>query len=388
MKDIFHISKLIIKKKLKILTIEDNERLKQFKKAYPFVKDVNVEKLVDRISEYETINKEHAWKAIIIKSENKQKKPIISIYKKNWFKFTAAAAVVGIISTSYFLKDNIFNNSLEYTPIIVNIIKKGTDKATLTLGDGSQIQLEKGFSIQTQSAKSNGEEIVYETRKTDAKETVYNYLTIPRGGQFFIKLSDGTKIWLNSESKLKYPVNFIDGETRQVVLVYGEAYFDVTPSTENKDSKFKVIHNSQEVEVFGTEFNIKAYKDEPNIYTTLVEGKVTVNVKNEKKKLLPNQQLKLNVNSHTLSVVVVDTYNETSWKEGIFSFEKKSLKDIMKVLSRWYDMDVVFENKNIEEDKFIGVLGKNQDIEEILTTIKNFKIIKDYEIKDKTIILK
>lgn len=321
-----------------------------------------------------------------------QKQQKISLKRKSYFiKYAAAAIFAGVLTTTYFFKDDIFNKQLPVSPVIVkqdeNLHEPGTNKAMLTLANGKQIALVNGASLQTQNAKSNGEEIIYEAKKGDAAKLVYNYLTIPRGGKFCIKLSDGTQVWLNSETKLKFPVAFIEGQTRQVELIYGEAYFDVSPSTAHKGAHFKVLTNKQEVDVIGTEFNIKAYQDEANIYTTLVEGKVDVNIENKKQRLIPNQQLNLNIKTSTSFVKNVDVYNEISWKEGVFSFEQITLKDMMKVLSRWYDFDFVFKNKAIENELFDGVLRKNQSLDEILRSIKNFKIIKNYEIKDKTVIL-
>lgn len=317
-----------------------------------------------------------------------QKDKIISLKKKVQFcKYAAAAIFIGLISTTYVFRNNILNTPLEVTPKIVNAIFPGTDKAKLTLEDGSVVVLEKGAAFKTKNANSNGEEIVYQAAKEKASVIKYNYLTIPRGGQFFVKLSDGTQVWLNSESQLKYPVNFIEGETRKVELVYGEAYFDVSPSTNHKGAKFKVINNAQEVEVLGTEFNIKAYKDEANIYTTLVEGKVAISTPNLKQLLIPNQQSIVDTLKDTLSVIKVDVKGEISWKDGVFSFVDKPLIDIMKVISRWYDVDIIFENKELESVEFMGTLNKNQSIEEILSIMKSFSI-NNYEIKDKTIILK
>jgi ferric-dicitrate binding protein FerR (iron transport regulator) len=300
-----------------------------------------------------------------------------------------AALVVGILFSIYFLKDVVFEESIDRNPVIVNsTIEPGTDKATLTLEDGSQIVLEKGESFQTGNVNSNGEEIVYEAETTNKKEIAYNYLTIPRGGQFFIKLSDGTQVWLNSESQLKYPVSFIEGEARKVELVYGEAYFDVSPSSEHGGSKFKVFNQSQEIEVLGTEFNIKAYRDEINIYTTLVEGKVSVNSKISNQILKPSQQTNLNLEKNSITVSEVNVYNEVSWKDGVLSFRRKPLVDIMKVLSRWYNIDVYFENPELKSVGFNGVLGKDQNIEDILETIKNFGVIEDYDIENNKITLK
>ncbi len=321
-----------------------------------------------------------------------QKQQNTSLKRKSYFmKYAAAAIFVGVLTTAYFFKDVIFNQPVQIAPAIVKqntpVLEPGTDKATLTLGNGKQIALVNGTSLRTQNAKSNGEEIIYEAKERNTTEVVYNYLTIPRGGKFFIKLSDGTQVWLNSETKLKFPVAFIEGQTRQVELVYGEAYFDVSPSTKHKGAHFKVLSNKQEVDVIGTEFNIKAYKDEANSYTTLVEGKVDVSIENRKQRLMPNQQFNLNTKTSNSFVKNVDVYNEISWKEGVFSFENITLKDMMKVLSRWYDVNFIFKNKAIENEIFDGVLRKNQSLDEILRSIKNFKIIKNYEIKDKEVIL-
>lgn len=301
-----------------------------------------------------------------------------------------AAILVGLMFSVYFYQVNFLNNGLEKDPVIVNTknnIVPGTDKATLTLEDGSHIVLAKGGNYKTNNAQSNGEKITY-NKDEKTKEIAFNYLTIPRGGQFFIELSDGTQVWLNSESQLKYPVCFKKGETRKVELVYGEAYFDVSPSTIHEGSKFKVINKSQEIEVLGTEFNIKAYKDESNIYTTLVEGKVAVNTSSKNKILKPSEQTNLNLNNLNMEVTTVNVYNEISWKDGVFSFRKKPLSEIMPVLSRWYDIDFEFANPEIKNEGFNGVIGKDQKIEEILKIIKAFNIIEDYEIKNKTIILK
>lgn len=317
------------------------------------------------------------------------------IYKKRKslrvMRYTAAAVLVGVLATTYFFRDNIFNTPIETIPTLVNSntnsIEPGTDKATLTLGDGSVVILEKGNTFQTQNASSNGEDIIYEADKSQTPEISYNYLTIPRGGQFYVVLADGTKVWLNSESQLKYPVSFIEGETRKVELVYGEAYFDVSPSVKNQGSKFKVLNQSQEIEVLGTEFNIKAYKDEEDIVTTLVEGKVTINTSGEIKTLKPSEQSLLNVNTQKITVNKVDNLLDAiAWKDDYFSFQQKSMKDIMKVLSRWYDVDYIFKNPEKEKKTFTGILDREDTIQELLLNIqKTNEMI--FTIDEKTVII-
>lgn len=303
----------------------------------------------------------------------------------NVYKYTAAASILIIISLAFFFnKKRISTNNI--APVIVNNqIQTGTDKATLTLESGEEITLSKGNVFKTQNATSNGEKIVY--NEDSNKKSVYNILTVPRGGQFQVTLPDGTEVWLNSESKIKYPINFIAGNDRQVELIYGEAYFDVSPSTNHKGSKFSVLHNLQTIDVLGTEFNVKAYKDESNSYTTLVEGKIAWSIEDKRKVLLPTEQANFDRLTNNITVTTVDVYEAISWKHGVFNFKRKPLKDIMKVLSRWYDIDVVFKDKNIEDLKFIGTLYRRQSIEDIMFSIKNTNLINNYEINNKTITL-
>jgi len=388
--DIFQISRLLIKRKLKVLTHSEELELKAFRRKKPFIKEVKIKKIVDRMDKYSAMDTEKAWEAVEAKYHEKNNKPVFAISKKPWLRYVAAAVLVGLFITTLRFKDTLFHTSEAKPEVVVKNIQKsnyGTDKATLTLADGSEIELKKGSLLQTQNANSNGEEIIYAANKQKSSKLVYNHITIPRGGQFVIKLSDGTKVWLNSESQLKFPVAFIEGAPREVELVYGEAYFEVSPSTAHKGSHFQVYNRKQKIDVVGTEFNIKAYADESNIYTTLVNGKVNVETQNKKVSLIPNQQLNLDLKNNTSIIKTVDTYNEISWKDGVFSFKGKPLKEIMKVISRWYDVDVIFATKKLEIVHFKGSLDKKQSLEEILSIMKS-TTIDGYEIKEKTIIIK
>lgn len=308
--------------------------------------------------------------------------------KSNYiFKYAIAATLALILTTTYHFRDNLFNTTAKDAFSQRKLYKEQTkNKAVLTLENGSQVALENGNSIQTQNATSNGKVLVYQN-KAKQVELVYNQLTIPRGGQYVVELSDGTKVWLNSESQLKYPVNFIKGQSREVELAYGEAYFDVSPSSKHKGAKFKVFNQFQEIDVLGTEFNIKAYKGESNVYTTLVEGKISVSIDNRNLGLKPNQQLDLDINNNTSAIKTVDVYNEVSWKDGVFSFENKTLEEVMKVFSRWYDIEIVFKNNSIKNEEFVGILRKNKRLETILKSFKNYGVIKNFEIEDEKVVL-
>jgi hypothetical protein len=363
------------------------EELMQDKKNTDlFLKYVKVNVAVNRImGKYD---KEAARKIIL--RHIKQDKSLFRNKNKlyTWSKYAAAAIIV--FGLGYFFSGNKFNSTVKTVPTIVNTntIQPGSSKAVLTLGDNSKVVLEKGEMFQKNNIKSNGEELIYNATGPDKQKIEYNYLTIPRGGEWLIKLSDGTKVWLNSESQLKYPTGFMEGESRKVELVYGEAYFDVSPSSAHNGSKFIVHNQNQDIEVLGTEFNIKAYKDETNIYTTLVEGQVLVNKNGKKQRLLPNQQSILDKNTNSIVVIEkLNINNEISWREGVFIFDGKTLKEIMKVMSRWYDMEVVFKNKDIEDEEFVGVLRRNREIKKMLSSIKGFGAIKDYTINGKNVIL-
>tara|TARA_R110002049_G_scaffold229919_1_gene402073 strand:+ start:896 stop:2074 length:1179 start_codon:yes stop_codon:yes gene_type:complete len=306
-----------------------------------------------------------------------------------------AAVLLMILGIGYLFKNEVIDNGLDThvsksnTPTeVVNTIQAGTDKAILTLEDGSSIDLEKGKTINTANVQSNGEELIYDSSTISTTEIAYNYLTIPRGGQFHLQLADGTLVWLNSESQLKYPVAFVRGKTRIVELLYGEAYFEVSPSTEHLGTIFKVLNPSQEIEVLGTEFNVKAYKDETNIYTTLVEGKVTVSTGITKQVLRPNQQSNLDLKNNSITINQANVAQEIAWRKGYFSFKGRSLGQIAKVLSRWYDIEFEFSRPELKNVKFNGVLKKEESIEEILNIILTTNSINTYEMKNKKIIIK
>ena len=335
--------------------------------------------------DFDTDNEKQIIKARIYQKQSKKSK----IRYIDYYKYAAAAILT--FGLSYIFTNKGYIKPSDDTPTIVNsTIEPGTDKAVLTLEDGTQLALEKGQNFNTQNANSNGEAIIYEASKLKSKKIQYNYLTIPKGGQYRLVLSDKTEIWLNSETKLKYPVTFIKGKTRSVELLYGEAYFDVSPSSDNEGAEFQVNNQSQLIKVLGTEFNLKAYQDDDNVFTTLVEGKIAINLKNgDIQDLMPDQQAEWNPNTNSLSVKKdVNVYNEISWKYGVFNFNGKPLKEIMKTISRWYDVEIVFLNKKVEETEFVGVIRKNRNLEDILINIKNFGVIKDYERKEKMVILK
>ncbi|WP_163407093.1 FecR family protein [Flavobacterium ajazii] len=312
-----------------------------------------------------------------------QEKPVRKLFNKKKI-YAIAASVVLLISLGTFLynQKSLISNKSNNQSVVSNTIKIGTDKAILTLEDGSEVALEKDKNYKNKNVSSNGQEIVYDQSAGTEKEILFNYLTIPRGGQYTIKLADGTQVWLNSESKLKFPVAFSDKVSRNVELMYGEAYFDVSPSSKHKGTHFKVFHNKQEIEVIGTEFNIKAYPDESNIYTTLVEGKVALSFGARKENLLPNQQSNLDLNTNKFKISNVDVSRSVAWKEGVFYFEDESIENILKTMSRWYDFEYRFKSETLKSSRFTGLIKKRKNLEDILNIISRTSNIK-YSINSK-----
>ena len=273
-------------------------------------------------------------------------------------------------------------------------IEIGSSKAILTLGNGDQVVLEKGKKFQNKTVNSNGEELTYSQKNKSNKKSLrnqvsYNILTVPRGGKFFINLSDGSKVWLNSDSQLKYPIKFTDGKTREIELLYGEAFFEISPSENHNGSAFNVFTKSQKINVLGTKFNIKAYNEDKFITTTLVEGNVSVQKGEFIKKLNPEQQAKVNFESNEIQIYDVDVSQEISWMSDLFYFNEASLEFIMESLSRWYDVEVVWKTGLQKNFIFTGILERSKSIEDIFNIIeKTSEGELKFEINDKTILIK
>tara|TARA_B100001057_G_scaffold127661_1_gene126636 strand:+ start:2339 stop:3499 length:1161 start_codon:yes stop_codon:yes gene_type:complete len=310
----------------------------------------------------------------------------IERYKKIAF----AASIILLVGISLF-NQFYFNETI----IINDPISIGSDKAVLTLENGDQLILEKGKKFQNKTLNSNGKELSYSIKNRSSSNFVEekiasNFLTVPRGGQFSLNLEDGTKVLLNSDSKIKYPVKFIKGKNRQVELLYGEAFFDVSSSQKNNGSEFIVSTKTQKINVLGTKFNIKAYSEDDIITTTLVEGKVKIGNGRNQILLSANQQSKVDSNLPDIIVSDVDISQQISWINGLFSFNDTSLEDIMHTLSRWYDSEFIFKSANKKNFIFSGILERTKSIEDILLIIEKTSSSNEinFEVNNKTIIIK
>ncbi len=285
-----------------------------------------------------------------------------------------AAVVLIFLSIGFLLNEHL---SKEPHPLVVSVnaevdLAPGADIATLTLADGSVINLNDStrqeivLSEGSIVEKNEQGQLVYNSANIpQSKEVSYNTLSTPKGGQYQVILPDGSKVWLNSETSLRFPTSFV-GNERKVDLI-GEAYFEVA---KDKSKQFKVNVKGMEVLALGTEFNVNAYEGDEISSTTLFEGSVSVSREAERVLLKPGQNAKLNKADGTLNQGLADLESEIAWKNGYFVFQNEDIKSIMVKLSRWYDADIEYEG-NMANKRFTVIVSRRSNISEILEILEN-----------------
>src|SRR5436190_3471472 len=298
---------------------------------------------------------------------------VVPLMRRNWLRLAAAAVFVLAVIGAYLLVNQhpvelpVANNQHQ-----TNDILPGGNKAVLTLSDRSDINLESvsnGTIVtegDTKISKLNDGQLVYNILEEKPTQVLYNTVTTPRGGHYQLLLSDGSKVWLNSASTIRFPVSFA-GDTRKVE-VSGEAYFEVA---KDPSRPFKVdVAGKNEVEVLGTHFNINSYEDSGSITTSLLEGRVKVtSLKTGESKLItPGQQAQLNENGQ-IAIHKADIDKVMAWKNGYFNFDGADTRIVMQFVSRWYDVDVVYEGK-IPQKEFVGEIEKNLNLSQVLKILE------------------
>lgn len=310
------------------------------------------------------------------------------IIKRNpIIRWTAAVAAVLVLAIGIWVSINDKTRVKVLEPISTQV-EPGGNKAMLTLADGRTIKLSNA-----QTGIVAGEEITY-TNGVPVENIDLNQsydsprlltLQTPRGGTYKITLVDGTQIWLNAASTIKYPSRF-DSDAR-IVELEGEAYFQVKTAYQKNGKKipFKVISNHQEVEVLGTQFNINAYREQLSIKTTLVEGKVSVNGKQDHVILSPNQQAILSEGKIKVKEVSVSDY--IAWRDGKFGFDGKTFEETMNEIGRWYDLDIIYQN-GIPKEELIGDAFRNQNISLVLRLLDVAEIDYKLDVSHRKLIIK
>ncbi|WP_292270736.1 FecR family protein [Butyricimonas sp.] len=283
--------------------------------------------------------------------------------KWTWGRWTVAASLFGLMVLGVWMLAEIRK---EKAPVVVaEKIMPGRPYAELVSSDGEVVALQKD-SVSVFLASARDTVMVEEGR-----EAVYNEVRTPRGSEYQVVLPDGSVVWLNSESKLRFPTVFSGGERR--VRVSGELYFQVV---KDSTAPFKVeVEGMYEVEVLGTEFNVRAYGDIPSA-TTLVKGSVVIHDGGSDVRLKPGEQACKEDNGKDLSVREVDVTSYVAWKNGYFLFENERLEDILNELARWYNMNVFFENRSVREERFSVEIRRHEDFEEVLHLIERTGTVK------------
>ncbi len=300
---------------------------------------------------------------------------------------SVAAAVVLILFVSFFYLSK-RKPEHKVTAESITTIQPGKNEAVLVLNNGTTYRLasDKDISLDLNGARVNskGKSLEYTKDKEKNRKVEYNTLQVPLGGEFFVILSDSTKVWLNSGTTLRYPVQFL-GDERKVELK-GEAFFQVSKTGQ----PFRVKSGGQIVEVLGTQFNISAYQDENVVLTTLTEGKLKVFLEGETSNeqiLLPGNQCHFEKETKTLTQYPVNVNEFASWKDGWFVFKNAKLESMMKTLSRWYNMNVIFENDKARSIRFTGDIKRYDDLSKFLSFIKKTDEVQ-IEIEGKTVVIK
>jgi len=295
-----------------------------------------------------------------------------------WPRFAAAAVVLMALGGLFYLRQQpqtaarqIAAKPTDFAP--------GGEHAVLTLADGSMVVLDSTSQGRIASQgnatimKNGDGELAYQVSKNDQKIAGMNTISTPAGGQYSIRLPDGSQVWLNAKSSITFPTAFFDKERR--VKVQGEVYFEIK---KDQGKPFVVdVDGRQQVIVTGTHFNVNAYADEPEIRTTLLEGAVSVAGANTGNlQLIPGEQASLRANGR-FSKAQVDVTETIAWKNGLFQFRETFLATIMRDIGRWYNVEVTYP-EGIPQKRFSGKLRRNSKASEILEILKfagvNFRI--------------
>ena len=309
------------------------------------------------------------------------------VKRRGILSWIAAASVVVIGGVSAWIL-------LSQEPDVDNLsvtekFESGKAIVTLEMASGLKYRLDTLSSVVRNNRVNvafNNNDGVLKIKEQDSladgttKEIGYNTVNVPYGGTYTVELCDGTKVYLNSGTTLEFPSRF-DGKVRSVILK-GEAYFDVA---RNVSKPFVVEVDEMKVKVLGTSFNVKSYVDEPGVYTTLVEGSVAILRDGQpEKKIKPGEQAYYNKGVGTLSIAEVDVNEFTSWKDGVFYLKDIALEEILRIVSRWYDLEVFYMNQGAKSVIYSGKLPMYSSVEDVL---RKFEISGDvrFELKGRTL---
>jgi transmembrane sensor len=294
-------------------------------------------------------------------------------HSPRWWRYAAAAALLAAMATGGYLLFKPAGRQPAHTAShqLRNNVMPGYNKAVLTLANGTTVALDSSGSQMLRQGGAAIHQHKGRLQYTTAAENAairYNTLTTPRGGQYELVLSDGTKVWLNAASRVTYPTAFTGRE--RVVELEGQAYFEITA---NAQRPFKVKVREIEVLALGTSFDIMAYTDERSLNATLVSGVIKVSAGKADRLLQPGQQAAVQPGSDHISINQVNTEEAIAWKDGYFSFRNTDLPSVMRQLSRWYDVEVKYEG-GVPQGTFSGEIGKGLTLAQTLKILEQTRV--------------
>ena len=366
MKTYTEIPSLLSKAFLGTLSEEEERALQQWRDESPeneqlYESEMNTGYIVQKSHDVARVNIVNGYMNVLLK-----RKRNVRVRRVRRIVSIAAGVVLPLLAVVlwYGTRERIEDVSEQ----VASVIRHGGVKAELVLADGTTRIL--GSEVTDSLLVQQGANIVVQNQgvsycvDSSVVEERYNTLRVPRGGEYSITLSDGTIVYLNSESELRYPVNFV-GRDRRVYLS-GEAYFDVV---QDEAHPFIVDMGNSSVRVLGTSFDVRAYADEDEVLTTLVQGSVKFSAGKEFVTLEPGKQAVLG-KSGSIETREVDTYLYTAWKEGVFAFKRQRLEEIMKVVARWYDVNIFWENVSQKEVTFTGKMKRYDDFSKVVEVLE------------------
>lgn len=359
-----YLTDLLYKDLLGLLNAEEKEILYTLRLKYG-IKEIDVDEIINRLQGKDEFDGKKAYQEFK-KSKFIPRKSFVLLRR-----FSIAASVILMIFVSIYLyRHDDEKNNIEKISLTEHITP-GKSLALLTLADGRQIPLEKDIDElkvgNSAILRSKAGILEYKSIVDEIPDILmYNKITVPRGGEYCLKLSDGTKVWLNSDSELKYPIKFSDDS--RAVYLKGEAYFQVSKSDK---SNFAVHTSMGSINVLGTSFNVRDYAEERKVITTLETGKIEYisAYNNEKYVVRPGFQVR-EMDSGKVDVEKVDVMNYTAWHIGKYVFENETLGNIMQNLERWYDFEVVFVDESLKNNHFTGDLERYDSIDTFLNFIE------------------
>lgn len=362
------------KVKLEEWVSQDPSREKLFKEI------CNEKSVASDFGIYEKVNKDSAWEKVILKGNIKQKNNARPL---GWYKFVAAVMIpLMVVAAGYFIRET--KQGIEPKDTEFARIEPGKSKAILRLADNRVIEItreqETRFDVAEGIVATNNLSGMVYPEQVAMGKAEYNVLEVPRGGEYTVTLSDGTVVYLNSGSELRYPVAF--GAERRDVFLSGEGYFEVAKDAERP---FFVNADKLKIRVYGTSFNVNTYNI-ANVETVLVEGKIGIQGNNAEYTVKPGQLALYNREKGTMEIRDVDVRPYVAWKEHEFMFDDESLEEIMNTLSLWYDVDVFFQTASLKQLHFTGHLGRYEEVSHILDAISGVTQVK-FSVKGRTIIV-